>query len=241
MSGHSKWSQIKRQKGTADAKRGVIFSKLAKMISLAAKDGADPATNFKLRLAIDQAKAHNLPNENIERAIKSGASHQALPGGRIEEAIYEVYVSAGAALIVIATTDNKNRATAEIKSILHKFNAKLAPQGGVLYLFNQLGEIIIDYQNEQKLNREEIELLAIDNGATDIEEQDQEIFIYCDQKDLFALRQILENQGLKIISAKIVYLPKNETQATNETREQVEKIIEALENLEDVSEVFVNI
>lgn len=239
MSGHSKWSQIKRQKGTADVKRGLIFSKLAKMISLAAKDGANPTTNFKLRLAIDQAKTHNLPNENIERAIKSGAGKA--EGAKIEEAIYEVYVSAGAALIVIATTDNKNRATAEVKSVLHKYGAKLAPQGGVLYLFEQKGEIIIDYQNEQKLNREEIELLAIDNGATDIEEQDQEIFIYCDQKDLFDIKQKLENQGLKIISAKIVYLPKNETQASEETKEMVTKIIEALENLDDVSEVFVNI
>lgn len=239
MSGHSKWSQIKRQKGVADVKRGSLFTKLTKAVTLAAKDGVDPEMNFKLRLAIDLAKAENMPNENIERAIKKGSGQ--LAGEKIEEAVYEIYASFGAALIVTTATDNKNRTTAEVKSVLHKFGAKLAPQGGVLYLFDQLGEIIIDFSGEQKLNREEIELLAIDNGATDVDEEDFEIFIYCDVKDLFSLKQILLKQNLKIADAKIIWKPKVLIDIPAEQNEQIGKLIEALENIEDVHEIFINI
>lgn len=239
MSGHSKWSQIKRQKGVADVKRGGLFTKLTKAVTLAAKDGADPNMNFKLRLAIDLAKAENMPNDNIERAIKRGSGQVA--GVKIEEAVYEIYGHFGAALIVVAATDNKNRTTAEVKSVLNKFGAKLAPQGGVLYLFDYLGEVIIDFKGEQKINREEIELLAIDAGATDIDEEDFEIFIYCDMRDLSSLREALQNKNLNIKEAKIIWKPKTLIDVTPDQNQQIEKLLNALETVEDVHEIFINV
>lgn len=239
MSGHSKWSQIKRQKGAADAKRGILFSKLASLIALTSRDGSDPETNFKLRLAVEQAKRANLPTENIERAIKKGSGQ--LAGEKIEEVFYEAYGPAGIALLIVAATDNRNRTTAEIKNILARHHAKLAPRNNVLYLFEQIGELTIIYSLGQKISRDEIELLAIDNGATNIEERDNEIYIYSPIYDLQRLKQALEKEDLEINSARIIWAAKRLIQTEAETEAQIKKLIEALEAVDDVQEVFVNI
>lgn len=238
MSGHSKWSTIKRKKGAADAKRGQQFSKLARMITVAVKEGGpDPEMNFKLRLAIDKAKEANMPSVNIERAI-SGASKE---GFAIEEITYEAYGPEGIALLIRAVTDNRNRASSEIKAVLAKHNGSLGSPGSVSYLFKQKGLAAIDAKNLGEDKKDELELLAIDLGAEDIKEEGDLIEIYTMPKNLHKVSAGLKEKGFKIESENLEMNPENsiEVEAENKAK-KILNLVDALEELEDVEEVFSN-
>ncbi len=224
MSGHSKWSTIKRQKAVVDAKKGKIFTKLSKNISLEAKNGKDPDMNPGLRQAIDAARAANMPKDNIEKAILRGAGE--LPGQQLEEATYEVYGPGGVAIIVKAVTDNTNRTVAEVKAILNKQNAKLAGANAVGYMFSQKGVIRIDKADEEK------QLLAIDSGAEDVIEEEGGLTIYTSPQDLQKVKDVLG----EVDYSGVDLIPENKV----ESNEKADKLVEMLEELDDVDSVYTN-
>jgi len=237
MSGHSKWSTIKRQKGAADAKRGVTFGKLTNAIILAAKQGGgDASANFTLKMAIEKAKSENMPKENIERAVKRGTGE--IGGTIIEEALYEAIAVGGVGILIEAATDNKNRSTAEIKNILNKAGAKMASSGAVAYQFSRVGKILIGLDGKDK---EEIELMVIDAGAEDFAEEDDSLAVFTKPQELESMKKALESQGLVIKETNLSWEPKDLIKIDN--KESVEKIISLVENLEqldDVTNVYAN-
>ena len=236
MSGHSKWSQIKRQKGVADVKRSANFTKLTHAIIIAAKSGGDPDHNFSLKMAIEKAKEGNMPKSNIDRAIKRGTGE--IAGGKIDEALYEAIGPYGIGIIIEATTDNKNRTTSEIKNVLGKYSAKLASSGAVVYHFDHKGKIIIDLKDK---DREEIELLAIDIGADDIDDHGEDLAIYTKANELEMVKKNLENQGLSIKEALLSYEPKDMIEVIEpQDIEKILKLMTAIEELDDVTNVYAN-
>jgi len=260
MSGHSKWSSIKHQKGAADKRRSNLFTKLAKTIAVAARGGGDPAMNFQLRLAIEKAKAANMPKDNIARAIKRGTGE--LGGAQIEEILYEIYGPSGTAILVEVLTDNKNRASAEIKAVLNKMGGKLAGSGVVSYLFERKGEIRISYQlsavSGQQNSEEKIEEVIINSGADDYEEipvsllesesrsrrpagRDKGFLVYCHPENLAAVKNALQKSSLKIESAELVWAPKTPVAVSEEEAQKVIKLLEALDELDDISSVSSNL
>ncbi|MEK7447252.1 MAG: YebC/PmpR family DNA-binding transcriptional regulator [Patescibacteria group bacterium] len=234
MSGHSKWASIKHKKAATDAKRGKAFTQAANMITIAAKEGGgDPTMNFKLRLAIDKAKAVNMPSLNIDRAIKKGTGEGG--GGPVEELIYEGYGQDGVAILVGTVTDNKNRTSGDVRSTLTKYGGRMADAGSVSWVFDQQGQIVIQDTSEG------VQLIAIDGGASDVEEEDGKLFIYCDVSSIRKIKESLEEVGVKIESAEITYRPKNYVKIENEnTASKILKLIDLLENLDDVTEVYAN-
>jgi len=234
MSGHSKWAQIKRKKGVADQRRGQIFTKIGRLISLAAKEGGgDPETNFKLRLAVQKAKEVNMPKESIERAIKRGTGE--LSGEKIEEITYEATGPAGIALIIQGVTDNRNRTTSEVRNILTRYGGKMAGKGAFAWLFEQRGLIRVEGQGE------EIELKIIDSGAEDFQEEDGGILVYTKPKDLFKIRKKLEEEGLKVVSAELSWEPKETVKITDQKEaESILKLMDALEESDDITHVYAN-
>lgn len=236
MSGHSKWSQIRRAKGTADAKRGVVFSKLASAITIVARHGQDPQTNFQLRLAIDKAHSANMPKENIERAIsRAGTS-----GGTnaLEEIVFEIYGPSGTAFLVEAASDNRNRTAAAVRALGNKFQAKLAASGAVEYLFIRRGMITL---TAEPTKREEVELLAIEAGAEDIEDVDDQIFIYTKPRDLESVRRRLLEKDFPIEDFSLIKEPLNPIMISDPSlAERLIKFAEALEELPDVVKVESN-
>ncbi|MEA3464233.1 MAG: YebC/PmpR family DNA-binding transcriptional regulator [Patescibacteria group bacterium] len=240
MSGHSKWSTIKRQKGVTDAKRGAIFTKLGKTITVAVKEkGGDPDANFSLRMAIDKAKQANMPKENIERAIKRGSGE--LAGGQIEELVYEGFGPVKSQFIIKCLTDNKNRAAAEVRHIFTKYGGSL---GTVAWNFEKKGVIRImsEELRIKNLNNENFELELIDAGAQDILQENKGLTIYTKIEDLQKVKNFLENKNIKTESAEIEYIAKESSYAkASEDKEKIEKFIEELENNEDVSNYYHNI
>jgi len=234
MSGHSKWATTKHQKAATDKKRSNLFTKLANLISVAARSGGDPTMNFSLRLAIDKAKAANMPKENIDRAIKRGTGE--LGGQRVEEELYEVYGPSGTAILIEATTDNKNRAVAEIKSVLNKSSSKLASSGSVAYLFTRKG--VIKASGDQG---EEAELKIIDSGADDYEKIEGGYLIYTKMENLRSVSDALANAGFEIESAELSWEPKDTVTLSDEESEKVIKLLESLDDLDDVSSVSSNL
>ena len=238
MSGHSKWSTIKRQKGVNDAKRGQIFTKLSMAVTLAVREGgnvADPASNFKLRLAVDAARAANMPKENIDRAIAraSGKGEATL-----EEAVYEGFGPGGVSLIIETATDNKQRTVSEVKSTLDKNGGSLGVQGAVAYQFEQKGMIV----TPKPSNMDELFMQIVEAGAEDLEESGEEVVMYTKPEDLNAVREKLLAQSLPIVSAEFTRKPI--TPITIEDREKAEKIIglvDKLESLGDVQKVYANV
>jgi len=243
MSGHSKWSSIKHQKGVADQRRSNLFTKIANMISVAARSGGDPSMNFQLRLAIDKAKAANMPKDRIERAIKRGMGE--LGGAQIEESLYEIYGPSGTAILVEAITDNKNRASAEIKATLNKFGGKLAGSGAVSYLFERKGEIRIKNQELRIKNNEntdeKIEEEIINSGAEDYQTIDNGFLVYCAPNELSNVKNNLQSANLKIESAELIFKPKTTVELSDEESAKVIKLLEALDGLDDVSSVSSNL
>ncbi len=237
MSGHSKWSQIKRQKGVNDSKRGQIFTKLGREITVAARDGGgDPDANFRLRLAVQRARENNMPVENIDRAIKRGTGGG--EGAALEEITYEGYGVGGAAILVDAMTDNKNRAAADVRSTFTRHGGGLGESGCVGWLFDKRGVISVEVGNQDE---DELSLLAIDAGAEDVKVEDGTLEVYTDPGEMEAVRQALESRKLTITNAEVTMIPKTTVQLDPKGTITVMKMMEKLEELDDVQAVHSNI
>jgi len=232
MSGHSKWATTKRQKEVTDSKRSGLFTKLAKFITIAARDGGDPEANFKLRMAIDRAKKFSLPKDNIERAIKSGTGE--LKGEIMEEITYEAYGPEGVALLVETITDNKNRTVGEIKHALSKHGGNLSGSGSVLWMFERKGVI---YLETNKVDEGQ-ELIIIDAGAEDIITSEDGVVIYTKDSDLNLVKQKIESANLSINDTGIEFIAKDEVSPPD--TEKIVRLIEALDDLDDVQNVYTN-
>ncbi|MEA2064958.1 MAG: YebC/PmpR family DNA-binding transcriptional regulator [Patescibacteria group bacterium] len=241
MSGHSKWSTIKRQKGAADQKRSAVFTKLGNNITVAARDGRDPNANFKLRIAIDQAKTVNMPKDNIERAIKRGTGE--LKGAALEKIVYEAFGPAGTFFIIESLTDNKNRSISEIRHIFSKFNCSLGGKNSVSWHFEKKGVVrIINSEFENvNLDKSEFELELIDSGADDIQKENKETIIYTEIKNLQKVKEYLDGKNIKTEYAQIEYIPKKLKKIEGKkNRASIKKLYEALDECEDVSNFYTN-
>ncbi len=233
MSGHSKWASIKHKKGALDAKRGKVFTKIAAEISVAAQSGADPAMNFKLRLAIQKAKAANVPAGNIERAIAKGSGQGG--GAKLEELAYEGYGPAGVAIMVKALSDNRNRTTPEVKSAFAKHGGSLGAQGSVSYLFEQKGVIVCT----PEANKDEHSLTAIEAGADDINDTGEQLVIYTTPEKFEAVRDAIGQANIE--SAELKQEPSQTIIVEDEGKAKtILNLMEALDELDDVVEVTSN-
>ena len=229
MSGHSKWSQIKRTKGVLDQKKGLLFSKFSKKISIAVKDGGsgDPGANFKLKGVIDLAKAQGMPNDNVERAIKNALGGGA---GSITEVVYEGYGPFGTAFLVEAVSDNTNRTAQNIKHIFNKHNGNMGAQGSVAWQFVTRGQILV----ERSDNLASIELADIDAGAEDVRESAEGLEVYTKPLDLQKIKEALVKAGAKIAQADVIKESTQGTDLTEEQKPKVDALFAELENDEDV-------
>lgn len=232
MSGHSKWSTIKRQKQANDAKKGQVFSKLTRAISLAAKQGGlNPDSNVRLRMAIELARAENMPKENIERAIQKGGG----AGENLQEALYEGYGPAGVGILVEATTDNKNRTTQEVKNVFERGGGSLGTPGSVAFQFGKSGQILVEG------NEEETMLKLIDLGVEDIEEVEDGIEVYVNPAELFQMKDKLEQSGIIVKNTELVYRPNTRVAVdSNDVSGKIIKLLEALDEHDDVQKVYTN-
>ncbi|HIC95034.1 TPA: YebC/PmpR family DNA-binding transcriptional regulator [Candidatus Bipolaricaulota bacterium] len=238
MAGHSKWANIKYRKERQDQKRGQIFSKLAKEITLAARAGADPEKNTALANALARARAFNLPKENIERAIKRATGE--LPGARYEEILYEGYGPGGVALLLRIVTDNRKRAAAEIRHIFEEFDGSLGESGSVAWLFSRKGLVVINKGDVAGRELEELLIEIIDLGAEDIQEKEGEIEVYCQPEALSSLREGLERLGVPIARAEITMVPQSTVHLEGKEAERLLRFLERLDEQEDVQEVYAN-
>lgn len=233
MSGHSKWHSIKHKKGAADAKRGKEFTKLGNAIAVAARDGADPETNFRLRLAIDRAKQANVPNANIEKAVLRGSGQ--LEGEQIQEVVYEGYGPGGIAIIVEGATDNKNRTYSDIRNAFTKNGGNMAESGAVAYQFDRRGIITIE-----NADVEELTLRAIDEGAVDIDDEEGVVTVYTDGKELARTVDALRGD-YEVKSSELGFVPQNLVMLEDEaTAKKAIKLMDALDELDDVTNTYSN-
>lgn len=236
MSGHSKWSTIKRKKGAADAKRGKLFTKAIKEITIAAREGGgDPSANPRLRLAVDNAKAINMPADNIERAIKKATGE--LEGVTYHELTYEGYATGGIALLVEVATDNKNRTVAEVRHLFSKHNGSMGESGSVAWMFEKKG--IISLPKQEKSEDEVLEII-LNAGAEDMQSEDEFFEIQTDVESFEPVRKALLSKNLNIENASLQWIAKNTLNIKGEDAEQVMKLIEALEDCDDVQNVYTN-
>lgn len=236
MSGHSKWSTIKRKKWAQDAKRGQIFSKLAKEISVAARlGGGDPEANPRLRTVLLEAKSQNMPKDNVDRAVKKGTGE--LPGTSYEETHYEGYAPGGVAVLVEVLTDNKNRTVAEIRHLLGKHGGSMAEHGAVLWNFEQKGYMIIprgDMTEEEAMEK------AIEAGADDVNVDSDFVEVFTDPQELHTVGEALQNMGFTLDTQKFMRIPKTTVQVEGSQAQSVLRLMEALEDQEDVQNVYAN-
>lgn len=248
MSGHSHFSTIKHKKAITDAKRGKIFSKLSRIISVAAREkGGDPEANPQLRQALDKAKEFNVPKENIERAIKRGTGK--LKGASLEKFIYEAYGPENIAIIIEGITDNKNRALGEISQILNQNNGKLADPGSVKWMFERKGVIVIPVESTQEsASKEEFELKIIEAGAEDIywhentkNSEKESLDVYTKAQDLENVKKELGNQGIKIQSATLDWVAKNQIEVNEKGKIACQKLFEALDENDAVQDIYSNL
>lgn len=236
MSGHSKWAQIKRQKGIADAKKGAAFTKLANNITLAAREGGkDPAMNFRLRLAIDKAHDANMPKENIERAIKRGAGEA--NDRPIETVVYEGYGPGGAAVVVETLTDNRNRTTGDLRTTFGKYSGNLANANSVLWMFRRHGFLEVT----PGAHRDAVELAAIDAGATDLSEDGGTLAIYTEPDALQKIRETVAATGASVLNAEFTLVPTTTVAPSDTDKAKVQELLLALEELQDVTNVSSNV
>jgi len=237
MSGHSKWSSIKHKKGAADAKRGKIFTKLIREITTAARiGGADPEANSRLRVAIAQAKAENMPKDNIEKAIKKGTS-VGEGGENYEEHTYEGYGPGGVAILIQALTDNNKRTTADIRHILSRLNGNLAEPGSVSWIFSKKGYITFDKKSSDE---DKIMEQALDAGAEDITSDENEIEVITDLQSFEKVKKSFDNAGLKYMVAEISMIPQTSVKLEGKNAETMLKLMDALEDSDDVQNVYSN-
>jgi YebC/PmpR family DNA-binding regulatory protein len=236
MSGHSKWSQIKRQKGANDAKRGAVFTKVGREISIAARaGGGDPDANFRLRLAMDKARSVNMPADTIKRAIERAAGGSAAE--QFEEIVYEGYGPGGVAILVEAATDNRNRTAADVRAMFTKNGGQLAGAGAVAWQFEPRGVVAVARDG---LDPDDVALAAIDAGADDVDTESDPIEVLTDPGNLEKLRVTLEGSGTKVESAEVIMQPKSAIEVDEHVARQNLRLIEALEDLEDVQRVTAN-
>ncbi len=238
MSGHSKWANIKRKKQTMDAKRGKIFTKLAREIQVAAREGGpDPEANLRLRLVLEKARAANMPKENIERAIRRGAG---LEGGgeALEEIIYEAYAPHGVALILEVVTDNRKRAVAEIRHTLTRHGGSMGENGSVAWQFDQKGYIAVPTNGRDE---EELFMMALEAGADDVEIDEDIMEVYTAREDFGRVQEALKEMGLEPEEAELAWIPKNRITLEPEEALKVMKLIDLLEELDDVNKVYSNL
>ncbi|KAF0215833.1 MAG: hypothetical protein FD174_3974 [Geobacteraceae bacterium] len=235
MSGHNKWSTIKHKKGAADAKRGKIFTKLIKEMTVAAKlGGGDPEGNPRLRTAIDKAKAENMPKDNIERAIKKGAG--GLEGVIYEEINYEGYGPGGAAVLVEVMTDNRNRSVSDIRSIFTKCNGNMGETGCVSWMFDKKGLIVFSGQTDF----EKLFEAALEAGAEDVTDEEEQIEVLTDPANFIEVREALEKGGFKYESAEITMIPQTMVKLEGKQAESMLKLMDRLEDNDDVQNVYAN-
>lgn len=236
MSGHSKWATIKHAKGAADAKRGQLFTKFIKEISIAARmGGGDPAANPRLRTAILKARAANMPKDNIERAIKKGTGE--LGGASYEEKLYEGYGPGGVAILVEVLTDNNNRAAANVRNIFSKSGGNLGATGSVAYMFNRKG--VIEYDAEV-VSEDEVMDVALEAGADDIVTEDGIITVTTDPANFESVLEVLQGKGYESVSAEVAMVPDMYSAVDNETATKLQKLIDRLEEDDDVQNVYTN-
>lgn len=231
MAGHNKWSKIKRGKAVADAQRGAVFTKLGNQIALAAKNGTDPDMNPALALAIDKAKAANMPNSNIERSIARVSDKNA---AQLQEVTYEGYGPGGVAIIVETATDNVNRTFPEVRNVFNKRGGNMAEKGAVMFQFDRKGVITVKASGEDAL------LTVLDAGAEDAQEEDGEIIVYTDPKELASVRDAIKEAGLEVSDAELSYEPSTTVELDDEKQQKVMNLMEALEELDDVVNTYTN-
>lgn len=238
MSGHSHWAGIKHKKGLNDAKKGKVFTKHAKMISIAARDGGGgkPESNFQLRLAIDRARLDNMPKENIDRAIKKGTGE--LAGEEIAEITYEAMGPNGIMMLIKTATDNRNRTVSEIKSTLTKNGGKMGEIGSAMWNFEQVGSIVVSAAGR---DIDEIDLLAIDAGAKDTHLEETSLLVFTDPTELQTVQENLIKQNLQIIDSGLIYIPKATVELDAETKIDYENLLEALDDQDDVQDIYDNV
>jgi YebC/PmpR family DNA-binding regulatory protein len=232
MSGHSKWSTIKRQKGAKDAARGAVFTKLGNAIAIAARSGTDPDMNFALRLAIDRAKAANMPAANIQRSIDRVKDKDS---AQLQEVMYEGYGPGGVAILVEAATDNLNRTYPDVKLAFSKHGGNIAEKGAVAFQFDRKGMIRVRAAGDDVL------MQALEAGAEDVQEEDGESIIYTEPTDLAKVREGLTAAGLEVTEAELTFVPNNTVEVTDAaTAGKIMRLMDALESLDDVSATHVN-
>jgi YebC/PmpR family DNA-binding regulatory protein len=238
VSGHSKWSQIKRAKGATDVKRGQLFTKLGRELSVSAREGgADPDNNARLRMAIDRAREANMPMDTIQRAIQRGSGTG--EGVSLEEVVYEAYGAGGAALLIEATTDNRNRTVAEVRATLTRGGGSLGESGSVAWNFESRGVILA--QPRDKGDPEELALKAIDAGADDFSVDGQDVEILTEPARVDDVRRELEVGGAVVINAEVAMIPKTQVDLPVDQTTAVMRLVERLEDLDDVTRVYTNI
>lgn len=232
MSGHSKWSTIKRQKGAKDAARGAVFTKLGNAIAIAARGGTDPDMNFSLRMAMDKAKAANMPSANIQRSIDRVKDKNA---AQLQEVLYEGYGPGGTAILVECATDNINRTYPDVKVAFSKHGGNIAEKGAVAFQFDHKGMIRV------KGTGDDVLMQALEAGADDVQEEDGESVVYTNSKELAKVRDVLNEAGLKVIEAELTYVPKNTVEITDAaTAGKVMRLMDAFDELDDVTNTHVN-
>ncbi len=236
MSGHSKWATIKHKKGKTDARRGKLFSKLSRAITVAAREGGtDPAMNVSLANAIEKAKAESMPKDNIERAIQRGGG--GAEGEQYESIVYEGYGPAGVAIIVEVLTDNKNRSAAEVRNIFSKHGGQLAQPGAVAWVFERRGSIVVD---GGKYEEDDVMAAAIDAGAEDVVQDGGEFQVLTEPADFAAVRDAIAAAGIEFEAAELTMIPKNTVKLEENDARKTMKIVDALEDSDDVQEVYAN-
>ena len=236
MSGHSKWHNIQAKKGKADAARGKIFTKLGRELLIAVKEGGpDPAGNSKLKSVIAKCKAANMPNDTINNAIKKASTSNE----NYEEITYEGYGPCGVAVIVEASTDNKNRTAADVRHVFDKAGGNLGTTGCVSYMFNKKGIIVIEKET-CKMDEEELMMLAVDNGAEDFSSEEEVYEIVTDPSDFVTVREKLEENGLEFLEADVQMVPTTTVSLDESGVEKMERLIERLEELDDVANIYHN-
>jgi YebC/PmpR family DNA-binding regulatory protein len=238
MSGHSKWSTIKRKKAKVDAQRGKIFTKLAKEIIVAARQGGgDPEANIRLKNAIARAKEANIPNENIQRAIQRGTGE--LSGVNYEELTYEGYGPCGVAVMMDIMTDNRNRTAGEIRHLFSKYGGNLGETGCVSWMFDTKGLLVIE-KNNLNMDADELLLTALDAGAIDVKEEDDSFEIITEPDDINKISEILEIEGIKISHSEVTKIPQTTVRLDGKQEEQMLKLLDALDDHDDVQNVYTN-
>ncbi|MDP9382474.1 MAG: YebC/PmpR family DNA-binding transcriptional regulator [Chloroflexota bacterium] len=240
MSGHSKWATIRRKKEATDAKRGQLFTKVSREISVAARQGGpDPEANFRLRLAIQKARGVNMPADNIKRAVEKATSEGA-GAANFEEIVYEGFGPGGAAVIVEALTDNRNRTVAEVRNVFNRSGGRMGETGSVGWMFDERGLIVIEPTKDQ--SPDDIALAAIEAGAEDVNEvEDGSVEVYTQLHDLKAVQDALAAEGYSIASAEKTYMPKTTVEPADGEADGVLRLVDKLEDLDDVQGVYTNL